>query len=210
MALVLAFLSFNLGLMHGEREKVEEMSRHLSEDLREKSEELEGLREENSGLREELDRLRDLVGRADRMVDEIVSMNRALDRGYVEQVVWKAIRLTEKPEIVLGVAISESSLRPKIKADDGESLGLTGIQPKHWDRMLREKGIITGDEDYFDVGRSLMACEAILDHLAERFGGDMEKAILYYNGGSPGAEGKIKSTLLYGERVLKYAEILGG
>ncbi|AJF08284.1 transglycosylase SLT domain-containing protein [Geoalkalibacter subterraneus] len=137
------------------------------------------------------------------LVDRIMESYYYLDKEYVEQIVSAAIS-TGEPELVLSVAMAESSLRHDIVSHKG-AIGLTGIIPRYWNDELQKAGIIEKPSDYYSPAKNLAACKHILDLLRQRFDGDLVKALRYYNGGSPGVH-RYAQCLAYAQKVISHKE----
>ena len=103
------------------------------------------------------------------------------------------------PEIVMAMVEKESGGDQYAIGDDGRSLGLMQIQPKHHIKTM----IALNSTDLFDVQENIRVGVAILKDLLNRYG-SINAAIVAYNAGS--YEGYITN---YGYDVLARAERIG-
>ena len=103
------------------------------------------------------------------------------------------------PEIVMAMIEKESNGNQYAIGDDGRSLGLMQIQPKHHIKTM----IVLNSTDLFDVQENIRVGVAILKDLLNRYG-SINAAIVAYNAGS--YKGYITN---YGYDVLARAERIG-
>ena len=109
------------------------------------------------------------------------------------------------PKIILAVISKESSYRPGVVGDNGDSLGLMQVQPKwHQGRMDR-----LGCQDMFDPFQNVtVGIEIVSDHIDK--GRGITWALMAYNGGASYANkmtaaGKVS---YYANEVLRRADAL--
>lgn len=103
------------------------------------------------------------------------------------------------PEIVMAMIEKESGGDQYAIGDDGRSLGLMQIQPKHHIKTM----IALNSTDLFDAQENIRVGVEILKGLCERYG-NLNAAIVAYNAGS--YKGYITD---YGYDVLARAEKIG-
>lgn len=102
-----------------------------------------------------------------------------------------AIRSGVDPNIVKAIIKEESGGNPNAVGDNGESIGLMQIQPKHYQKRMEELGIVS----LFDPQENVILGCAILSDLYDQYG-NYEDALSVYNSGST-EDGKA-----YAERIL--------
>lgn len=104
------------------------------------------------------------------------------------------------PEIVMAMIEKESNGNQYAIGDDGRSLGLMQIQPKHHiETMIR-----LNSTDLFDAQENIKVGVEILKGLYERYG-SIDAAVVAYNAGS------FKGTMTnYGSSVMARAKVIGG
>lgn len=84
-------------------------------------------------------------------------------------------------DLVLAVIKTESEFDAAAIGDAGNAYGLMQIQPRWWDRLAAEKGL----PDYrTDAAQNAALGTAILSLLLTENGGDLNKALIAYNGGA--------------------------
>ena len=97
-------------------------------------------------------------------------------------------------ETVLGIIFVESSFRPTVMGDNGNSYGLMQIQPK-WCKAIMEREGIT---DLLEPLQNVRCGCAIMRDLINRYGTE-RRALQAYNTGRP------DTTNGYADKVYKYA-----
>lgn len=102
-----------------------------------------------------------------------------------------AIRSGVDPNIVKAIIKEESGGNPNAVGDNGESIGLMQIQPKHYQKRMEELGIVS----LFDPQENVILGCAILSDLYDQYG-NYEDALSVYNSGNT-EDGKA-----YAERIL--------
>ena len=102
------------------------------------------------------------------------------------------------PLYLAAIAMTESSLRPWVTGDNGNSLGLMQVSKEVWQRW---GGGLT--EDPFDPDLNLKAASAYLAHLLTQF--SLEDATMAYNEGDGNVKKGIKDQK-YLNKVLGYFE----
>lgn len=103
-----------------------------------------------------------------------------------------ATRSGVDPNIVKAIIKEESGGNPNAVGDNGESIGLMQIQPKHHKKRMEELGIVS----LFDPQENVIVGCNILAELYDRYG-NYEDALSVYNSGNT-EDGKA-----YAERILK-------
>ena len=102
-----------------------------------------------------------------------------------------AVRSGVDPNIVKAIIMEESGGNPNAIGDNGESIGLMQIQPKHHKKRMEELGIVS----LFDPQENVILGCAILSDLYDKYG-NYEDALSVYNSGNT-EDGKA-----YAERIL--------
>lgn len=102
-----------------------------------------------------------------------------------------AVRSGVDPNIVKAIIKEESGGNPSAIGDNGESIGLMQIQPKHHQKRMEELGIVS----LFDPQENVILGCAILSDLYDKYG-NYEDALCVYNSGNT-EDGKA-----YAERIL--------
>ena len=102
-----------------------------------------------------------------------------------------ATRSSVDPNIVKAIIKEESGGNPNAIGDNGESIGLMQIQPKHHKKRMEELGIVS----LFDPPENVILGCAILSDLYDKYG-NYEDALSVYNSGNT-EDGKA-----YAERIL--------
>ena len=102
-----------------------------------------------------------------------------------------ATRCGVDPNIVKAIIQEESGGNPHAVGDNGESIGLMQIQPKHHKKRMEELGIVS----LFDPQENVILGCSILSDLYDKYG-NYEDALSVYNSGNT-EDGKA-----YAERIL--------
>ena len=102
-----------------------------------------------------------------------------------------AVRSGVDPNIVKAIIVEESGGNPNAVGDNGESIGLMQIQPKHHQKRMEELGIVS----LFDPQENVILGCSILSDLYDKYG-NYEDALSVYNSGNT-EDGKA-----YAERIL--------
>lgn len=102
-----------------------------------------------------------------------------------------AVRSGVDPNIVKAIIKEESGGNPNAVGDNGESIGLMQIQPKHHQKRMEELGIV----NLYDAQENVILGCAILSDLYDKYG-NYEDALSAYNSGNT-EDGKA-----YAERIL--------
>ena len=102
-----------------------------------------------------------------------------------------ATRSGVDPNIVKAIIMEESGGNPNAVGDNGESIGLMQIQPKHHQKRMEELGIVS----LFDPQENVILGCSILSDLYDKYG-NYEDALSVYNSGNT-EDGKA-----YAERIL--------
>lgn len=102
-----------------------------------------------------------------------------------------ATRSGVDPNIVKAIIQEESGGNPNAVGDNGESIGLMQIQPKHHKKRMEELGIVS----LFDPQENVILGCSILSDLYDKYG-NYEDALSVYNSGNT-EDGKA-----YAERIL--------
>lgn len=102
-----------------------------------------------------------------------------------------ATRSGVDPNIVKAIIKEESGGNPNAVGDNGESIGLMQIQPKHHKKRMEELGIVS----LFDPQENVILGCSILSDLYDKYG-NYEDALSVYNSGNT-EDGKA-----YAERIL--------
>jgi len=102
-----------------------------------------------------------------------------------------AVRSGVDPNIVKAIIVEESGGNPNAVGDNGESIGLMQIQPKHHKKRMEELGIVS----LFDPQENVIVGCNILAELYDKYG-NYEDALSVYNSGNT-EDGKA-----YAERIL--------
>ena len=102
-----------------------------------------------------------------------------------------AVRSGVDPNIVKAIIQEESGGNPNAIGDNGESIGLMQIQPKHHKKRMEELGIVS----LFDPQENVILGCSILSDLYDKYG-NYEDALSVYNSGNT-EDGKA-----YAERIL--------
>ena len=102
-----------------------------------------------------------------------------------------AVRSGVDPNIVKAIIKEESGGNPSAIGDNGESIGLMQIQPKHHKKRMEELGIVS----LFDPQENVILGCSILSDLYDKYG-NYEDALSVYNSGNT-EDGKA-----YAERIL--------
>lgn len=102
-----------------------------------------------------------------------------------------AVRSGVDPNIVKAIIKEESGGNPNAVGDNGESIGLMQIQPKHHQKRMEELGIVS----LFDPQENVILGCSILSDLYDKYG-NYEDALSVYNSGNT-EDGKA-----YAERIL--------
>lgn len=103
-----------------------------------------------------------------------------------------ATRSGVDPNIVKAIIKEESGGNPNAVGDNGESIGLMQIQPKHHKKRMEELGIVS----LFDPQENVILGCSILSDLYDKYG-NYEDALSVYNSGNA-EDGKA-----YAERILR-------
>lgn len=102
-----------------------------------------------------------------------------------------AVRSGVDPNIVKAIIVEESGGNPNAVGDNGESIGLMQIQPKHHKKRMEELGIVS----LFDPQENVILGCSILSDLYDKYG-NYEDTLSVYNSGNT-EDGKA-----YAERIL--------
>lgn len=102
-----------------------------------------------------------------------------------------AVRSGVDPNIVKAIIKEESGGNPNAVGDNGESIGLMQIQPKHHQKRMEELGIVS----LFDPQENVILGCSILSDLYDKYG-NYEDALSVYNSGNT-EDGKA-----YAEKIL--------
>lgn len=102
-----------------------------------------------------------------------------------------AVRSGVDPNIVKAIIVEESGGNPNAVGDNGESIGLMQIQPKHHKKRMEELGIVS----LFDPQENVILGCSILSDLYDKYG-NYEDALSVYNSGNT------KDGKAYAERIL--------
>ena len=102
-----------------------------------------------------------------------------------------AVRSGVDPNIVKAIIVEESGGNPNAVGDNGESIGLMQIQPKHHKKRMEELGIVS----LYDPQENVIVGCSILSDLYDKYG-NYEDALSVYNSGNT-EDGKA-----YAERIL--------
>ena len=102
-----------------------------------------------------------------------------------------AVRSGVDPNIVKAIIKEESGGNPSAIGDNGESIGLMQIQPKHHKKRMEELGIVS----LFDPQENVILGCSILSDLYDKYG-NYEDALSVYNSGNT-EDGKA-----YAEKIL--------
>ena len=102
-----------------------------------------------------------------------------------------AVRSGVDPNIVKAIIKEESGGNPSAIGDNGESIGLMQIQPKHHKKRMEELGIVS----LFDPQENVILGCSILSDLYDKYG-NYEDALSVYSSGNT-EDGKA-----YAERIL--------
>lgn len=102
-----------------------------------------------------------------------------------------ATRSGVDPAIVKAIIMEESGGNPNALGDNGESIGLMQIQPKHHKKRMEELGIVS----LFDPQENVILGCSILSDLYDKYGNYYD-ALSVYNSGNT-EDGKA-----YAERIL--------
>lgn len=102
-----------------------------------------------------------------------------------------AVRSGVDPNIVKAIIVEESGGNPNAVGDNGESIGLMQIQPKHHQKRMEELGIVS----LFDPQENVILGCSILSDLYDKYG-NYEDALSVYNSGNT------KDGKAYAERIL--------
>ena len=102
-----------------------------------------------------------------------------------------ATRSGVDPNIVKAIIVEESGGNPNAVGDNGESIGLMQIQPKHHKKKMEELGIVS----LFDPQENVILGCSILSDLYDKYG-NYEDALSVYNSGNT------KDGREYAERIL--------
>ncbi len=84
-------------------------------------------------------------------------------------------------DLILAIIKTESEFDAAAIGDSGHAYGLMQIQPRWWDKLARELGL-TGYRT--DPAQNAGLGIAILSLLLAESGGDLDKALIAYNGGA--------------------------
>ena len=87
-----------------------------------------------------------------------------------------AVRSGVDPNIVKAIIVEESGGNPNAVGDNGESIGLMQIQPKHHKKRMEELGIVS----LFDPQENVILGCSILSDLYDKYG-NYEDALSVYN-----------------------------
>ena len=102
-----------------------------------------------------------------------------------------AVRSGVDPNIVKAIIKEESGGNPNAVGDNGESIGLMQIQPKHHKKRMEELGIV----NLYDPQENVILGCSVLSDLYDKYG-NYEDALSVYNSGNT-EDGKA-----YAERIL--------
>lgn len=175
---------------------------HLEEQNKAKDAAIEKLQSENKILAEKLAYQR----KVDDLVASIQQEDSWLDQKIIRPAAEMALAYTTDPALYLAIGMVEARLRAEVVHPDGVALGMHGICPKDWHSFLKAKGIMQRRDDYFDPEKSFKGSEAVLSALTGQLG-SLEKALRYYNGGRPGAAGRIPQSKAYAKKVLRLRDV---
>jgi len=93
------------------------------------------------------------------------------------------------PDLLMAVIHTESTYRPSAVSREG-ACGLTQIQPRWWAKELMSAGILTVEEDIFDIDRNIEAGAYVLSQYIST-SKDIPEALYRYNGGGIGYADKV-------------------
>lgn len=175
---------------------------HLEEQNRAKDAAIEKLRNEKASLEKQLAYQR----KVDDLVATVQKEDSWLDQKIIRPAAEMALAHTTDPALYLAIGMVEAGLRARVIHTDGVALGMHGICPKDWHSFLKAKGIMQRRDDYFDPVKSFQGSEAVVSSLLGKFG-SLEKALRYYNGGRPGAAGRIRQSKDYAKKVLRLRNV---
>jgi soluble lytic murein transglycosylase-like protein len=115
--------------------------------------------------------------------------------GILEQIYEEAHK-HDFPDLLLAIAKVESDFDPAAISHAGAT-GLTQVMAHVWEKELREKGVISGADDLFDVSRCMAASAYILGKYLAWEGGDLRGALMRYGGtrADTGYQDKVIGTL---------------
>jgi len=199
--LLVAFCLALGAFSHLEQEALRHLWR-LERENRAKDAAIEELQRENRLLKEKLT----FRHKVEELVAQVQQEAAGLDQRIIRPAAETALSHTTDPALYLAIGLVEAELRAKVVHADGVALGMHGLCPKDWHAFLKAKGIMHSRNDYFDPVKSFRGSEAVLSALVREYG-SLEKALLFYNGGSPAVAGRIPSSRGYVQRVLRLREI---
>jgi len=199
--LLVAFCLALGAFSHLEQEALRRLWR-LERENRAKDAAIEELQRENRLLKEKLTFRHQVEG----LVAQVQQVAAGLDQRIIRPAAETALSHTTDPALYLAIGLVEAELRAKVVHADGVALGMHGLCPKDWHAFLKAKGIMLNRNDYFDPVKSFKGSEAVLSALVREYG-SLEKALLFYNGGGSAVAGRIPSSQMYVQRVLRLREI---
>lgn len=123
-----------------------------------------------------------------RVVSNIQINVRGISNEMIDDI---AVRSGVDPNIVKAIIMEESGGNPNAVGDNGESIGLMQIQPKHHKKRMEELGIVS----LFDPQENVILGCSILSDLYDKYG-NYEDALSVYNSGNT------KDGKAYAERIL--------
>ena len=89
---------------------------------------------------------------------------------------------TGNRDLILAICLVESNFNPQVESDKG-AVGLMGIMPEIWVDELKERGIIKGREDLYQISSNIAAGAYVLaTYLSETK--DLRQALIKYVGGA--------------------------
>jgi soluble lytic murein transglycosylase-like protein len=105
----------------------------------------------------------------------------------VLEVVYEEAHKHTFPELLIAIAMVESRFDPSAVSPRG-AVGLMQVMARVWEEELKERGLISGEEDLFDISRSISASDYILRQYLTLEGGDIKGALMRYVGTRSGTD----------------------
>ena len=99
----------------------------------------------------------------------------------VLRIVYEEAHKHAFPEMLIAIAMVESSFNPSAVSDKG-AVGLTQVMADVWTAELKSKGLISGREDLFEISRSIAAADYIFRKYLSLERGDVRSALMRYVG----------------------------